>query len=362
MKILMVTGSTPPMKCGVGDYTLLLSRHLAKSHQVTVVTSIGAQHINLERLKVIPVFEHWKVSNIFKFLQILLREKPDLVHVQFPTQGYGNGRLPYLIPLVSWVLRKKVVQTWHEIYRLQDLRYIFPIIIPPSGLVVVRPNYLEKLSKFFNIFLLNKTFKIIPNGSSIPQSGLDEPSALALRKKVTNNDNPKIVTFFGFFYEHKGVEDLFEICDPKLHNLLLIGELNSSSPYHEKILRLASDARWNGKVFITGFLNDKEAADYLRISDACIFPFRDGAGVWNTSIQAAVKNGCRVITTTKDLPQNKENIKYTFVNDIEGMKQCLLKVLSIPFRLNPLPEDIDEWQEISKMHSTLYQYLFKTPK
>ena len=51
MKVLLVTGSFPPMKCGVGDYTACLAEALARKPniEVAVLTSQGA-----EGLEVVP--------------------------------------------------------------------------------------------------------------------------------------------------------------------------------------------------------------------------------------------------------------------------------------------------------------------
>jgi len=62
MKVLLVTGSLPPLRCGVGDYCMHLAAALARhpEAQVTVLTSSAVGEIPAApRLRVLPVMRDW---------------------------------------------------------------------------------------------------------------------------------------------------------------------------------------------------------------------------------------------------------------------------------------------------------------
>src|SRR5690606_8148761 len=119
MRVLLVTGSFPPMRCGVGDYSYNLAETLAddpKIH-VGVLTSItGGEMDKTDGIEIFPVTESWSLSEALKIIKIIWHWSPDIVHVQYPTQGYGKGLLPWVLPIISFLMGKKVVQTWHEGY------------------------------------------------------------------------------------------------------------------------------------------------------------------------------------------------------------------------------------------------------
>ena len=110
----------------------------------------------------------------------------------------------------------------------------------------------------------------------------------------------RLVAYFGFIHLAKRVELLFEVADPLQHHLVLVGELNSEDEYHKRILYLINRQPWIGKVTVTGFLPAEEAGRILAAADAVVLPFRDGGGIWNTSIHASLAQGTFVLTTSRE--------------------------------------------------------------
>src|ERR1700733_10933458 len=101
MRILLISGSLPPMKCGVGDYTASLARALGrcKNTSVAVLTDVAAPPVppDLE-FEVFPIADGWRMLDVFLIASTARRWRPDIVHVQYPTQGYGRRFLPWLLP------------------------------------------------------------------------------------------------------------------------------------------------------------------------------------------------------------------------------------------------------------------------
>lgn len=358
MRVLLVTGSFPPMRCGVGDYSQSLAEALAADNrvQVGILTSIlGRGKDNVGNVEIFPVIKKWSLTETLKAIKIIRHWSPDIVHIQYPTQGYGKGLLPWVLPMIAFLMRKKVVQTWHEGYSLGSVLRLFLISIIPSALVFVRPRYKENLHPMLLWALWKKKSAFIPNASTIPGVNLDEPKKIALKSLYLKNQK-RLIVFFGFVYPSKGVELLFEIADPASDQIVIAGEIDMKGDYSHEIMRHASVEPWLGKVTITGFLSVADVAALLAVADAVILPFRTGGGEWNTSIHGAVLNGSFVITTslTQRGYDNKHNVYFAKVDGIQEMRLAL-STYAGRRRVYDANIDVDEWRKIAEQHFSLYE-------
>lgn len=360
MRVLLVTGSFPPMRCGIGDYSYRLAKALAADPaiDVGVLTSVhGGTTGEADGIEILAIIKTWGVSEALKVVTIIRQWLPDIVHIQYPTQGYGNGFLPWIVPLLAFMMRKKVVQTWHEGYGRRSAPKLFLKAIVPGGLVVVRPQYKYSLPVCLRWALWNKQYAFIRNASSFPKVGWDEKARDALRKQYLKGQK-RLIVFFGFVYPNKGVELLFEIADPALDQIVIAGEIIEASDYHQKIMMLASAGPWAGKVTVTGFLPPTDVAALLAVADAVILPYRVGGGEWNTSIHAAVLQGSLVITTslTPHGYDEEHNIFYAKVDDAQEMKSAL-EIYAGRRQKGEPDADRYEWREIASKHRSLYESL-----
>jgi len=358
MRILLVTGSLPPMRCGVGDYSLNLAKALIAEPgiHVGVLTSTLAEDMDQnDGIEVFPVIKRWSLIEILKTVKIIKNWAPDIVHIQYPTQGYGNGLLPWVLPLIVFFMRKKVVQTWHEGHSRRIAPKLFLKSIVPGGLVFVRSQYENDLHPQLRWALWGKKTAFIPNASAIPRVELDEEMKVEIKKEYLKIQK-RIVVFFGFVYPHKGVELLFDIADPVVDQIVIAGEVDKSGEYYQEILRRASKEEWQGKVTITGFLPSADVAVLLAVADAVIMPFRTGGGEWNTSVHGAVLNGTFVITTslTQCGYDKIHNVYYAKVDDIQEMKTALVNYAGSR-RKYDANIDKDKWLDIAKRHHSVYK-------
>ena len=358
MKVLLVSGSFPPMKCGVGDYSRSLAEALASlpAVEVAVLTGNAARPpAASDGFRVFPVMRRWGLSEALKVFKVIWQWSPDVIHIQYPTQGYANGALPWLLPLIALAMGKKVVQTWHEGYAGRDLPKLLGKLIVPGPVVVVRSQYLEKLHPVLRRIVSKKRLVFIRNASSIPRVELSDQEKIDKRRQYLKHQK-RLIVFFGFVYAFKGVDILFEVADPATDQIVIAGAIDENDDFSKKILRMVATAPWSGKVVITGFLPALEIASLLAVADAVILPFKTGAGEWNTSIHAAVLNGTFVLTTSLNgNGYNHElNVYYANVDNIQEMRDALEKYIGRRREYNP-GIDIHEWKQIAFEHFSLYQ-------
>ena len=104
-----------------------------------------------------------------------------------------------------------------------------------------------------------------------------------------------------------------------------------------------------------GFLAPEKVARTIKAADAVILPYREGGGVWNTSLSAASRQGTFVITTSAEREgyDADKNIFYARPGDIPAMRAALAAHAGRKIE----PADGHEWDDIAQAHIALYQTL-----
>jgi glycosyltransferase involved in cell wall biosynthesis len=356
VRILIVTGSFPPLKCGVGDYSMQLALALSNEPGATVavLTSRAAGLLaNPGRVLVLAEIVGWRISEARKAFRLIQEFSPDVVHVQYPTQGYGKGQLPSFIPFLSKLAGAKVVQTWHEPIHWRHTLQLLLRLVVSSEAVVVRSAFRSMLNPLASRILRRKRLHYISGASTLPRSKLSVADSASLRRAYLMGQQ-RLLVFFGFIYPPKGVHLLFEIGDPQTDHIVIAGEFGATPEYRDRLVAL-SDGDWTGKVTYTGFLPPEHAAALLSVADAVILPFLQGGGNWNSSIHGAIANSAYVITTTSGPPSYDpvNNVASTRIGDVAAMRHEL--ALCDRRRTVPSKSEFVTWKGIATCHMRIYQ-------
>ena len=345
------------MKCGVGDYTALLAGALSRLPGVVVgvATGTGAREQPADlSFDVLPITETWSFREAPRIFRAIRRWQPDLVHVQYPSQGYGSSYLPWLIPAVLSLWGILVVQTWHEYYPKGCGRRNLLNALTPGGLVVVRPRYLEQMPAWYRRLVSAKHFRLIPNATAMPTVALSLDQRRTVRDRLRVGAR-SLVVYFGFAYPAKGVDLLFDIANPEDDHLVLVGHLTPEDPYHALVLDRLQGAPWKGHAHSTGFVDEHEAATVLAAADAVVLPFTEGGGIWNSSVHAAANQGVFVLTTSTEQRgyDANEHIYYAAPGNLEEMRSALRQYRGLRRASRP-DSRATEWQRIARAHAEVY--------
>ncbi|MGH7702670.1 MAG: glycosyltransferase [Gemmatimonadales bacterium] len=353
------------MECGVGSYSESLARALARRPDVEVAVLAdrrAAEREPDEPYKTYAVIETWRGED-FKRVEELVRDfKPDIIHIQYPTLAYTRD-LPWLLPAYLWRFRAPVVQTWHEYYpnEIGPTWRDFALALTPGGVIVVRPRYLQTMPWWYRLLLWHKPFVFIPNASSIPKVVLSPAERAEIRARYVPAGK-SLVSFFGFFYEHKGIDDLIEAVDPEKHHLLLVGSPQPGDPYQAKLLERLSQRPLSTFISLAGYLPGEDAARVLAASDAVALPYRRGGGSWNTSIQAAVLQGTFTLSTSFEEHGYDpwKNIYYARPGDVADLREGLAAHIGT----RNLGENEDNlpptWENVVERHLAFYSRHLKS--
>lgn len=355
VKIMIVTGSFPPAKCGVGEYAHSLAQALAakSSNRVGILTSSNAGSENGETpgVEVFRVVPTWTLDQLIPTLRMISKFGPDIAHIHYPTQGY-DGRLAKALPLFLRMQGIPVVQTWHEHYS-QCVALGWPNVLACDALIHVRPDLPCKLPGWVRGVMGHAPMAFIPSGSTVPIVELD-PSRLERVKRELSPDRP-IVCFFGFANPNKGVERVFRVADPGLHHLVLLCDLDPANPYHATILKTSREEPWAGHVTVTGFQPAHRVAECLAVADAALFPFPNGAGEWNTSLKAAEASGVFSVATTDDRARHgyhaAQNVFFCGRDALAEMRAALARYLGHRIA----PQTVSPWSQIALTHERVYR-------
>ena len=373
MRVLLVSGSFPPMACGVGDYARALAAALSgrEDVHVGVLTSAAADPAAAGGFEVFPVIRTWSPTELGRAKDVVRRFRPDVVHFQFPSQGH-RGNLAWLLPPVLRLTGVPVVQTWHEAVAArwggwapamsptlgEKLRTAVPqavLALVPGDIVVVRPDFARRLPRWYRVLPLRGRFHLVENASMIPRAELTAAERAEVRARYGRGK--ALLVFFGFFSEHKGIDDVLEIMDPARHHLVMIGGANEDDPYQRDLVRRVREPPLATRVTLAGFLPAVEVARVLAAADAVVLPYRQGGGSWNTTLGAAALQGSFVLTTSVERRglDPERNVYFARPGDRGELKRALADNLG---RRNdpPAPEAAGPtWAGIAERHLEIYR-------
>ncbi len=362
MRVMLITGSYPPAACGVGDYTMRLGRALAvqPGWEVAVITGSTADVCAAQATEkgevTDPVFVHrvanWSFATLPRIVTTIRRWSPDVVHIQYPTQGFFGWRLPTVLPVILRCLGFPSVQTWHE-PPPRGLRAMAYFLLPRLGaraLVFVRPRYLDYFSPRLRCWIAALPQATIPNTAALPLCQLDAAGRAVLRDQWRNGRS-RLIVFFGFITREKGIEQIFDIASADTDQVVIAGRMVDAG-YVEELKVRAGAAGWQGNVVFPGFLAPNEAAGLLAVADAVVLPFLNGGGGWNTSIHSAVAQGSLVITTGIEATGD-DPLRNVYVAALDGVAEMRAALDRLAGRkIAPAPQS--GWQEIAAAHLSLY--------
>ena len=344
----MVSAAYPPDRCGVGDYTAHLAQRLAQRGRVQVAVLTASPHATQVAGGPAILPASGGGVSAAAVARAVRGFRPLVVHFQYPTRRTTSILAP---GLVRRVLGVPVVQTWHEHYsecRQTTRANLWGL----DALIHVRADLPGRLPRWLSRRLEGVPVRHIPNGRTIPAIALGE--AEREREKARLSGGRPIIGFFGFAYPNKGAHLLFEIADPQHHHLLFVGELDGSHAYQRAILERARSAPWQGHCTTTGYVAADEAGRMLALCDAVVFPFPEGVGAWNTSVNAALSSGVLVVATARDAAHGYDagrNLFLAACGDTGAMRDALGAHLGQRRPAQPH----DDWEPMAVEHERLYE-------
>jgi len=265
-KVILVTGSVPPDACGIGDYTVALASALEKA----------GQHVE------VLCHREWSVAGTSQALRKLLTAGDALVHMQYPTLGYGYS----LGPQISLLIKRSIV-TIHEFSLAHPLRKLslLPFTLRSPSLVMT--SEFERRVIVQKMPWISSRVRVIPIGSNIHPY------------RIHPKEREESVAYFGLVTPGKGIEDFIEFARlVRARNLdwelLIIGKI---VPRHEAYAKSLMDILALYRVRLILDRSAEEVSELLARTGLAYLPFPDGASERRGSLKAVLAAGLPCITT-----------------------------------------------------------------
>ena len=309
LKVLMVSGSLPDIRCGIGDYTARLATELARRPDVSV-TILTSRHDRVRPDAAVPAevvqVAGWGLGHLVTLVWEIRRRRPDIVHVQYPAVGYGRRLGIVLLPAaVRFFCRAPVVLTIHERReRSQMARLAIDLMALSSNLVVtldpIEASDLERaLARFSPRVVTGTMISTVPIVPNVDRE--------ALRKRLGASVDDVVVVTFGLIHPRRRLEDIIDA----VHELqssstaVSLWIVGSEAEYDPSVARayglsLRERARSTGVDRVIQWMDNVDRAEvsaFLQAADVSVFLYPDGASGRNTTLQAAREHGLPVVTT-----------------------------------------------------------------
>jgi glycosyltransferase involved in cell wall biosynthesis len=312
-KIAIITGRFPPQRSAVGDYALRLGEALAAGGaEVCVLASpVAREPVFPEGVTVIPVSTGWGVRGAWQVINILRRQRPQVVNLQYVPQMYNRYgiALPVaLLPLaVRCLLRLPVVTTCHEFiggaprtlkaallqicYAVQTLL----ILLGSRGVVVPAELHLENLQTYYRP--LARKARLIPVGSNIPVQRRASVGESSAQSKIWTLAT--LGTGHAWWNYELALRTASRLRENgrKIH-ISCIGDIAGTNPvYFARLRALAGELGLDGCVAWTGYRAAEEVSAFLSAADVFFFTQVTGPTMRSTALMAALAHRLPVVAT-----------------------------------------------------------------
>jgi glycosyltransferase involved in cell wall biosynthesis len=354
--IALLTGSVPGYDvCGVGDYTKRLHEHLGPRVEL------------LHRP--ITAGVRWDLTDVFA--------KRVLVHVEYPTEGWGNSVLPSALPVLRLLLgrRARLLVTLHEWTQMNRLRRasIAPLVLGADGFIFVSPGEQRAFDADRWLLTRHKPTWHVPIGVNVEVPDLSPADVLATRTRELGGDHDLLLTHFGFINGAKQPEKLVAALDElrrcgRRPKLVFVGGFQAGKATLERELRTSVARRGLERdVVFRGFVrDDREAALLIAAGDATLALYADGLTRRRGSFWYATQLGCHVVSTTPAGPAEfapgdpalaPPHVRLVDSQatpaDVAGLLAALPPYE--PLRFEPTP--VATWDDIARAHLQIYEDL-----
>lgn len=284
-KIIMI-GPVYPYKGGISHYTGMMCRELIKNHNVTMISyKMQYPKILYKREQKDYANDSFKVENtqyllhtanpfnIIRVARKIKRECPDMVIIQWWH--------PYFAPcyriLTEWMGKQNITFVCHNVFpheRFPLDRRLTKIALKKGSNFILHAHEEEKeLETIMKGSGYRKRVTPHPTYDAFKLSGIGKSEA---REKLGLKQEDKILLFFGFVREYKGLKYLIEAMPEiiqRLENvkLLVVGDFDGDKEtYVDQIKKLQIEKN----IIITDvYIPDKEVEPYFAACDLVMLPY-----------------------------------------------------------------------------------------
>lgn len=312
-RLVIVSGTFPHMRCGVGPYVCEVAGRLAarKQYQVQVLTTANeaVDTALAQGYEVLPAIKKWGALHAASICRSILALKPDVVYVQNPTAMYSGWKsltMSVVVPRLKRMAQAvRVVVMQHDIAVSEPiLRRRYRPMLRAADAVVVS-NMRDELAVRGQGTRANAIFRA-PLGSYIDAPVRTPAARREGRQSLGISDEAVCIAYFGFVLPGRNIEVLLNAIAQlrqegvNAWGLIMGGEHPNTPGYMNKCHNYCNDKGISEFVVWTGFATDKIVGQGLAAADVFVSLPDRGADLRNTSIITAMRAAIPVITSRNE--------------------------------------------------------------
>lgn len=313
--MILVTGTYPPQKCGVADYSFRL------------LESETAKKSNWELL-------HVKNTSLLGLSSVIkeLKSIEDVnVNIQYPSINFSRKLLPHFLCMyLRCFTKKKVSVTIHEYTQLHWLSKLFMNIFFWFSHKLIFTNEFERGAVI-------KASKCVKNKSRV----------IKIFSNISKSDNIKRIAernydigYFGYIRHGKGIEEFLQVIEElksknnAIKAYVLGQRLEGLEEFADTVSKKSNEI---GVEVIEG-LPDNEVADILADTKVAFLPYPDGLSERRGSYLAYIRNLSLVVSTEGQFVTQSQRSTFSIV-DVSNAPSELNRILSLPIKEQDVLQD-----------------------
>ncbi len=315
-----------------------------------------------------------RLNKFIKYINYLMRlytyikkNRFSAVHFQFLRRLESESFFILFLRLVG----TKLVYTVHDVSPLNKskLHNLLNIIVYKSANILIVHSNKNKQMLLKRVSLNPDKIRIVPHGNFndyVPAKSLTKNDA---RKYFGLNNNEKVLLFFGFIKEYKGLDmllDAVKIASESIDKLtLIIAGAAESKKLVDSYKKVISELPKNVKViYHSEFIHHDKVANYFMACDILVLPYKiiSHSGVLHLAYSFGRPIiGTRVGDFEEFIEDGKSGI-LTNSNDSQGVADAILRFYSDPDNANKMgayAQDLNgtkySWENIALTMKEIYQ-------
>ncbi len=303
--VLIISGTYPDIKCGVGYYTQRLIENLiSRNMNISLLTS--QDPLIQKKSYIHPLIRKWNVFSIFRILAFVKNHRPSMINLQVPTAKYKRILSSLiLLPLISKIFFRNTpfVVTVHDYSITREVLKIFfvPLFLFSDIILVNNNEDAEDIVKHLPFF--KKRLKNIQMGPTIEVCDIPGERKAEFYRKIAYADGDRFISTLGFLKKDRCVDRVIKVFKNIRKNdnrikLLILGDMQRANDarYRGSVFTLAEKLGVADKVYWLGFCSPEEISFYLSICDLSLLLYERGASFRRSTIINCIVRKIPVLT------------------------------------------------------------------
>lgn len=374
MKVVFISSMLPS-----GHYSQIITGGLTKLNNMELIVYTDKSIKNLEINGCGVIKPVWSKSPMFilEIAKEIIKDKPDVVHVQQELNMYGGITSVILFPfllLILKILGSKIVVTLHAgVYKSKinddfietfnkNPKVMKPLIlkcifywtfIPSSFLssaIIVHTNLLKDILTR-DYFVNEKKVKVIP--AAIPE------------KLIDNAQKQNYFFYFGYMVRRKGLGFALEgfkkfIEQSKNKNwkfILAGGVIKGQEESFEEIKKIVKENKLEENVEFKGFIEEEVQDELYKNAYAVIIPAKVTMGSSGPLYHANSHGKCVIATREGHFIEDIDDLKTGILTENDKWSEAFEFVVNNPDKVKEIEENVSTKAKLRSPEQTALVYL-----